>query len=273
MRAPVGFGKRLLEAPWWARKWSQAWLWMLRHPHLIFLKMALRFRSLHARRRANVPDELRLPQAAEVRARAAERRTDVSDHLMTLLETGLHARPRLIVELGVRGGESTFVFERVARIFDSTLVSVDVEDCRRASTWQRWHFVKSDDVAFAGRFASWCREKRLAAKVDLLFVDTSHRYEHTKEEMKAWFPLLAERATVVFHDTNMGPYYLRRDGFGGLGWNNDRGVIRAIEEWFGARFAEQAPFEDVLRGRDGNWWIVRHVPECSGLTVLFRVGG
>ena len=36
-------------------------------------------------------------------------------------------RPRLIVELGVRSGESTFALERVARLCGSTMVSVDVE--------------------------------------------------------------------------------------------------------------------------------------------------
>src|SRR4051794_24576059 len=41
-------------------------------------------------------------------------RTDISDHLQMLFFESLPLRPSLIVELGVRGGESTFVLERVA---------------------------------------------------------------------------------------------------------------------------------------------------------------
>jgi len=107
-------------------------------------------------------------------------------------------RPRLIVELGVRKGQSTFVFERVARLFDAALVSVDIEDCMQASSYPHWHFVQSDDVAFARRFPAWCAEHDLPAQIDVLFIDTSHVYEHTVQEIDAWFPLLAKHALVFF---------------------------------------------------------------------------
>ncbi len=43
-------------------------------------------------------------------------RTDISDHLVSLFIESLSIKPKLIVELGVRGGESTFVLERVAKL-------------------------------------------------------------------------------------------------------------------------------------------------------------
>jgi len=59
-------------------------------------------------------------------------RTDISDHLPLLFVEAMDVHPDLIVELGVRTGESTFVFERVAALHDATLVSADINDCSRA---------------------------------------------------------------------------------------------------------------------------------------------
>ncbi len=50
----------------------------------------------------------------EIIQRASSRYTDISDHLLTLFAEAISVHPRLIVELGVRGGESTFAFERAA---------------------------------------------------------------------------------------------------------------------------------------------------------------
>jgi hypothetical protein len=121
-------------------------------------------------------------------------------------------------------------------------------------------------VAFAARFPAWCREAGIPAAIDVLFIDTSHLYEHTRQEIAAWFPFLAARGTAIFHDTNMGALYRRADGTLGRGWDNERGVIRAIEEFLGTRYDESCPFVD-LRGE----WIVSHDPLCNGLTTLNRL--
>ena len=84
-----------------------------------------------------------------------------------------------------------------------------------------------------------CRFKRsIRQPVDVLFIDTSHLYEHTVKEIEAWFPLLAPNALVMFHDTNLRPNYTRQNGTCGVGWDNDRGVIRAIEEYLGETLDE-----------------------------------
>ena len=44
------------------------------------------------------------------------RRSDISDHLATIFSEAVAAKPRLIVELGVRGGESRYALERAARV-------------------------------------------------------------------------------------------------------------------------------------------------------------
>jgi cephalosporin hydroxylase len=215
-------------------------------------------------RRPPILPEADSVELEEIRVRARNR-TDISDHLPLLFGEAMQAKPRLIVELGVRGGESTFVFERVARLCDSVLLSVDIEDCSLVSAWDRWHFVREDDVAFAERFEAWSREHDLEPVIDVLFIDTSHLYEHTKQEIAAWLPFVAEDGRVFFHDTNLKPVYFRKDGSMGLGWQNDRGVIRAVEEHFNVRFDEKHDFIDA---RDG--WLIRHYANCSGLTTMHR---
>ena len=202
---------------------------------------------------------------AEVVERARTR-TDISDHLVTIFCEAMAARPRLIVELGVRGGESTFVMQRVAAFHGARLVSVDIVDCSRVAEHENAVFVQADDVAFAERFAPWCRQAGIEPRVDVLFIDTSHEYEHTVREIEGWFPHLSADATVLFHDTHLVEDVPRRDGSRWRGGDNERGVIRAIEERFRTTYDETVPFDDF---RDG--WLIRHDPVCGGLTVLRRV--
>jgi hypothetical protein len=194
------------------------------------------------------------------------RRTDISDHLPTLFVEAMAIRPRLIVELGVREGESTFVFERVASLCGSRLISVDIQDVSAASSYDGWIFERSDDIQLAQRFGAWCAQRHIAARIDLLFIDTSHLVGHTLAEIEHWFPFLSEHSKVLFHDTNCKPIYLRKDGSIGIGWDNKRGVIAALEQFFERPFNEKEYFVDWAKG-----WTIRHYPYCAGLTVLERL--
>ncbi len=193
----------------------------------------------------------------------AEKPSDISDHLPTLFIEAFRYSPRLIVELGVRNGSSTFALERVAKLCGSTLVSVDIEDCKIESTYERRYFVQEDDISFGSRFPAWCRENRIDSKVHVLFVDTSHEYEHTVQEIDTWFKHLDDSAIVIFHDTNMQEIFRHNDGRLAQGWDNDRGVIRAIEEYLDCSIDEKI-FHNLIVGD----WILRHYPFCSGLTIL-----
>jgi cephalosporin hydroxylase len=190
----------------------------------------------------------------------------ISDHLVTIYLESLKVRPRLIVELGVRGGSSTRVFGKVARRNNAVIISVDIQDCLQVIDHERWHFVRSDDIEFADQFESWCMEKRIKPAIDLLFVDTSHVYGHTVLEIHRWFPYLSSESKVIFHDTNMGEIYRKRDGSLATGWDNSRGVIKAIEEYFGVEFNEEKGFVELMDG-----WLISHSPYSSGLTVMERV--
>src|SRR6059058_4649927 len=110
------------------------------------------YNALIERRRrppADAPD----PDLRAIRARAAFG-TDISSHLEALYVAGLAAHPRLIVELGVRGGESTFVFERVARRAGADLVSVDIADCSAVSRYERRTGCRTTTCAWGGGFGT-----------------------------------------------------------------------------------------------------------------------
>ena len=197
--------------------------------------------------------------------RRAQKRNDINDHLATLFVESLPLRPKLIVELGTRHGDSTCAFSQVARLCDSTMVSVDIQDCLGASQVPGWTFVQSDDIIFAQQFRGWCKQRSLTPKIDLLFIDTSHLLEHTRQEIQQWFPFLSKRAKVFFHDTNLTGTYFRKDGSRGVAWHNQRGVIAALEEYFATLFTEQRDFIDFRKG-----WLIKHYAHCNGLTILER---
>lgn len=197
----------------------------------------------------------------------AEPRSDINEHLPTLFMEAYSLTPKVIVELGTRGADSTFALEKVAHLCDSRLISVDLEPCRSEEVFSNWYFIQEDDLLFAKRFKEWAQEKMMNTEIDFLFLDTSHEYEHTKQEIEAWFPLVSPDGKIAFHDTNMGRLYKRQDGSRGIGWDNDRGVIRAIEEFLGTPLDETRNFQTIIKG-----WQVTHWSTCSGLTLMERVG-
>lgn len=202
----------------------------------------------------------------EVRQQA-ENKTDISDHLPSLFTEAVRNSPKTIVELGVRSGESTAVFERVARLSNADLVSVDIQEITFESEYDRWTFVQKDDVEFGEEFSQWAEENEIQSEIDVLFIDTSHLYEHTVMEIKNWFPHLSSDATVLFHDTNLTSIYRRTDGTLHTAWENDRGVIRAIEDHLGCSVDESEQFVTVQSG-----FVVEHYPHSNGLTVLQKIG-
>ncbi len=199
----------------------------------------------------------------DIQNRAMVRKTDISDHLAMLFTESLNIESKLIVELGVGDGESTFVLERVANLWGAKLVSVDIDDRAEVSSFKDRIFVQSDDISFAAEFSDWCRRRGFEPAIDILFIDTSHLYDHTVAEIRSWFPYLASRCKVFFHDTNMSEVFVRKDGSTGKGWDNQRGVIRAIEEHLDTTFNEKVNFALEHRG-----WFIRHYTICNGFMIM-----
>jgi len=240
----------------------RAFLWSVR----MFISKKVSFRSLTKYRQS-----FQHPDLIEG-VRGIDPASDIAAHLSMLFFFTVDAKPRLIVELGTRGGESTRALLSAAVVSNATVLSLDIEDCSGLDLAhrQRWHFVKADDIEFGKTgFAKWCSAADLKPEIDVLFVDTSHLYEHTKQEIAVWSQLLSERGVMIFHDTNLGRGTSARLGhLIGHGWDNQRGVIRAIEEFLGKHYDESCFFTDVANG-----FLLVHYPNSNGLTVLKKLAG
>lgn len=175
--------------------------------------------------------------------------------------------PSMIMELGVsKEGLSTKVLSRVAQMFNSIHVSVDLADCSKALDTPGWIFHQSDDIAFAKNIlVGWMKDGRVPL-IDLLFVDTDELYEHVKQEIDHYFPLLNPACMVLFRCTNLQKTLYYPDGTTtNLGWDNQRGVIRALEDFFKTKFNEKYEFTRCVDN-----WLISHKPWGAGLTVLTR---
>ena len=227
-------------------------------------------RSVPARWFASTPNLV----LAEALGRWADAASDIHDHLGTLFYEAVSARPRLIVELGTRGGVSTRALLAAADVTGGHVLSVDIEDCGQVDLpmrfRSRWTFIQADDLLFSQKpFEAFCAARGLPPQAEVILIDTSHVYEHTRNELECWIPRLASRGVMIFHDTNMGSGWFRRlDGKVEPGGNRSRGVIQAIEEFLGRRYDESTYFSDAT-----DQFVVSHMPWSSGLLVLRKLPG
>ena len=187
----------------------------------------------------------------------------ISSHLDTIYMKVLEFKPKNIVELGVCGGESSMIFNYINEEISSNIVGIDVNQCDY-SFMKNGIFYKANDIIFHEFYSSL-----YGKNIDVLFIDTSNYYEHTIQEIHYWFPLLSDKALVIFHDTNLNISYMRKNGTYGVGWDNQRGIIRAIEDFFGTQFNEKEEFHYSCK-KDGVSWKVSHEPFCNGLTLLYK---
>lgn len=201
----------------------------------------------------------------EIQTWMENNKTDISDHMDTIYTEilSLEPKPKLIVELGVRWGDSTRIFNYINQEIGSRLISIDIEPCKYDNI-VNGTFIQMDDISFAKIF-----KEKYGAEIDVLFIDTSHLYEHTKQEIAAWFPLLKEKALVIFHDTNLKADVKRKNGEVAHYWDNKRGVTRAIEEYFEMKINEEETF-DISFEKYGYKWRMKQDPYCNGLMRIFK---
>ena len=151
--------------------------------------------------------------------------SDIQEYLPFLHDTAKSYPDVRILELGSRKGNSTLAFLAAAEIVDGHVWSGDITDVSRDPEgmlpWAqcpRWTFVCGDDMDPAA-------QALLPAEVDVFFLDTSHEYEHTLAELRAYMPRVAPGGIALFHDTNIIDWP-------GYGWTGDvPPVQQALNEW------------------------------------------
>lgn len=126
---------------------------------------------------------------------------DIYAHLPTLYRTVVDRQYGRILELGTRTGESTLALLMAAQATKGNVTSVDIQPVPVA--WARieeagllglWEFIHSDDLLL-----EWNDH------IDLLFIDTTHQYEHTLRELAKYEPFVVEGGAIALHDTTFHP--------------------------------------------------------------------
>lgn len=129
--------------------------------------------------------------------------SDIQEYLPLLHETARSYDKVRVLELGSRKGNSTLAFLAAAEEVNGHVWSGDVTDVTLDSEgmlpWRnnpRWTFVCGDDMD--PEIQKW-----FPREVDVLFIDTSHEYQHTLDEIRDYLPRVAPGGVALFHDTNL----------------------------------------------------------------------
>ncbi|MDR3646000.1 MAG: class I SAM-dependent methyltransferase [Candidatus Babeliales bacterium] len=203
------------------------------------------------------------------------RNTDISNFLPIIFAYTISAKPKNILELGVRSAESTIAFSKAAALIDAKLIGVDL-DVNIPENYRALNnasYFSMNDLEFPN-FYIWDKQFP-KEKFDIIFIDTSHVYQHTMDEIRAFLPLLSDNGMLMFHDSHMSPLendlYMRLNNtYDGSGWNNQKGVNRAIKDSFSIVFDEDKYNNFIFKYNKSSWELF-HYPFCNGLTVIKRI--
>jgi cephalosporin hydroxylase len=147
------------------------------------------------------------PAEAAFRANV-QQQTDIRHHLPLLRSLG----QGLVVECGVRSGQSTSALLAGVEQQGGMLVSIDTADSSHLfRDHPRWSFLQGDSTS-PDTIAVLRSE--LPQPITTLLLDTLHTYEHVAAELELWHPEVAPGGHIVVHDTESFP-----------------GVRRAVEEF------------------------------------------
>lgn len=144
----------------------------------------------------NVVERLATNRDEEIRANSG-----ISEHLATLLFITVETNAKRILELGLGWGNSTTAFLYGLKQTGGFLTSIDYDECERTRERIRndgldsnWKFLRGDDM-----------DIDFGEELDILFIDSSHQYKHTKNELEKYEPNVKNGGFIILHDTVMFP--------------------------------------------------------------------
>jgi predicted O-methyltransferase YrrM len=150
---------------------------------------------------------------------------DSDRHLITLFAIALASKGKTYVELGVREGHTTEPLLKAATLNGGHLWSVDIQDPVYKPEANNHTFHKQDALAF---LKEWPEDK----KMDFVFVDDWHSYEHVKKELEYLDRYVGPSSVILLHDLmygNTDPFYHCDLSHGGSQWEGG-GPYRAVAE-------------------------------------------
>jgi len=122
--------------------------------------------------------------------------SDIVLHLPRFVEMVVHSNATKVIELGTRTGVSTIAWLYALEQTGGHLWSVDVDSKPPIGDYDHWTFIQGDDESDVVL-------SQLPEQVDLVFLDTSHHYEHTLRELRLYRSQVRPGGFIVCHDTEL----------------------------------------------------------------------
>ena len=123
--------------------------------------------------------------------------TDITAHVVRLYDFTVQIpdREKVVVELGVRNGNSTVALLAAVNDSGGHLYSVDIKDCPGVQDLYgeepNWTFIRGNDMEVV---KSWNKP------IDHLFIDTTHTFYHTLMELRDWGKWVKPGGIISLHD-------------------------------------------------------------------------
>tara|TARA_B100000795_G_scaffold60805_1_gene40731 strand:- start:970 stop:1602 length:633 start_codon:yes stop_codon:yes gene_type:complete len=135
------------------------------------------------------------------------------DYLIKLEETTLNylssvVKP-VILEFGVRHGQSTEFFLNICEKNNGFLYSVDIDNSSKKFDSEKWKFIHGRDDNFK------LVESYIPKKIDLIYIDSFHDAEHVAKIFFHYYPFLKDNGCLIIDDVSWLPYSKKneRDNF------------------------------------------------------------
>ncbi|MDA9133987.1 class I SAM-dependent methyltransferase [Candidatus Pelagibacter ubique] len=135
------------------------------------------------------------------------------DYLIKLEETTLDylksVTEPVILEFGVRYGQSTQLFLEICEKNNGFLYSVDVDDTSKKFNSKKWKFIHGRDDNFE------LIESYIPKKIDLIYIDSFHDAEHVAKIFFHYYPFLKDNGQLIIDDISWLIYSKKneRDNF------------------------------------------------------------
>jgi len=128
--------------------------------------------------------------------RLAATPSDIYEHLPRFVSLVHELDAKHVIELGTRSGVSTVAWLHGLTATGGRLTSVDI-DAAPDIGWPAldWEFIRGDDCDPA--------VMTQLDPADIVFIDTSHLYDHTLRELYLYRWLVKGGGVIVLHDTEL----------------------------------------------------------------------
>ena len=125
--------------------------------------------------------------------RVASTPSDIVNHLPRFVQMVLDRDAKHVLELGTRTGVSTIAWLYALEQTWGRLTSVDIDARPAIGEFEHWRFIQGDDMDPAV-FTQ-------LEPAEIVFIDTSHLYDHTLRELNLYRHLVKPGGVLVLHDT------------------------------------------------------------------------